>query len=310
VSGLSDAIFANELAVQRASVPELRRLLPLLREAERELGKELGGWLKRQSPSDTYDRHRHRALFAQLHEVIEHAERKLGPALADDVTHQADHARQAAQAHLRDMVEAGSAQFEGAIRPLRIDVAAIMAEEQHTMLARMQSAAAKYSAETMADIHGKLALGVLRNETVDQMTSRLLQSTGLIKVLKARGADAVADGVADKMFRTAKWNAERIARTELVNAYAECQARELRAADREDPGWLMRWDAANDWRTCKWCYSLDKTTITPDGMFPGVGRLGARPHPPLHPCCRCSLVPWREEWSRSQRGRESLYEAA
>lgn len=307
---LAEAIHANELAVQRASIPELRRLLPILRQAERELGAGLGKWLKKQSPSDTYDRHRHRALVAQLHESIQTVEKRLGPAFAEDVDQQTIHARQIAQAKLQGMVEAGSAQYEGAIRPLRIDVAAIMADERHTMLAQMQTRASKYSKDIVSDINSRLALGMLRGETVDQLTSRLLQSTGLIKVFKARGPDAIAAGASDRMFRTYKWWAESIARTELVNAYAETQARSLREADREDPGWLMKWDAANDWRVCKWCYSLDKTTITPDGMFPSVGKLGARPHPPLHPCCRCSLVPWRREWSASSKRGISRYEKA
>jgi hypothetical protein len=295
-----DAVRANAMAVKQASIPDLRRLLPVLRQAEGDLSRELGRWLKRRSPDETYDKHRHRALVAQLREAIGESERRIGPALAEDVDHQAHDTRAVAAGHLRSMVEAGSAQYEGAIRPLRVDVAAILADEDQLLLTKMRAKGARYSADVVGDINNRLALSVLRGETVDQMTSRLLQSTGLVRAFKERGPAAVGEGIAGQWGRKYKWWAESIARTELVNAYAESQVRALREANGEDPGWVLRWDAANDWRTCWLCRSLDKSTAEPDQSFRAVGRFGARPHPPLHSCCRCGVFPWRRSWSNKQ----------
>jgi hypothetical protein len=300
---LAEAVHANRMAVQHASVPDLRRMLPVLKEAEGQLSTELGRWLKRVALTDKYTHHSHRALLAQIHESILTIQRKLGPAFAADVEARSSHVRVDAMGRLQAMVEAGSEQFEGAIRPLRIDVAAILSDERHLLVAQMRAKAGRYAQDVVGDIGSKLALGFVRGETVDQLASRLLSSTHLIRAFKARGPGGIAEGAAGAMFGKYKWWAQQIARTELVNSYAESQARAIREADGADPGWLMRWDAANDARVCKWCYSLDRTTIEPDGMFQLAGRFGARPHPPLHSCCRCSLVPWRREWSSSRRGK-------
>lgn len=297
---LADAIHANRMAVDQASIPDLRRLLPVLREAEGQLATELGRWMRRVSPDEPYDRHMHRVLLSQIHESIAEAEKRLGPAFAQDVIDKSSHVRPEAMAKLQGMAEAGAEQFEGSIRPLRIDVAAILADENRLLVNRMRARGQQYGEDVMSDIAGKLALGVVRGETVDQLTSRLLTSTHLVRAFKMRGAGGVAEGSAEVMFKKYRWWAESIARTEQVNAYAESQARGIREADGADPGWLMRWDAANDARVCKWCFSLDEKSVEPDQLFPVVGKFGARAHPPLHSCCRCALVPWRREWSSKQ----------
>ena len=307
---LADAINANRMAITQASIPDLRRMLPVLKEAEGQLATELGRWLKSVAPSDTYDRHMHRVLLSQIRESILTVERRLGPAFAADVEARSSHVRMDAMGRLQAMVEAGSAEYEGSIRPLRIDVAAILTDERQLLVAQMRAKAGKYAKDVVDDIGSKLALGVVRGETVDQLASRLLQSTNLIRVFKARGPGGIGEGAAQAMFGKYRWWAQSIARTELVNAYSEAQARGIRDADRADPGWMMRWDAANDRRVCKLCYSLDRTTIEPDGMFQIAGRSVARPHPPLHSCCRCGLVPWRQEWSANKTGRAQHDQAA
>lgn len=299
---LIDAIGANRDAINHATKPQLRKLLPVLKQAEREMTTELGKWLYRNPPTAKYDKHRHRSLIAQLHGAISTIEGKVSPAFTADTEHDGEHAQHIAMNRLLAMVEAGSAQFEAAIRPLRIDVAAVMTNERKTMVGTFSKRAKTYSNDVIQDIHSRLMLGVVRGETVDQLTSRLLQSTGLIKAYKARGPNAIAEGAAGKVFNTYRWWAESIARTELVNAYASVQAKSLKQANREDPGWLMMWDAANDARVCRWCNSLDRETVAPDESFRVVGRFGARPHPPLHTCCRCALIPWRAEWN-PKRGR-------
>jgi hypothetical protein len=308
----ADAVLANENAIAAATKPQLRKLLPVLKQAEREMTVELGKWLHKQSPDDRYDKHRHRALLAQLKGSIATIEKKIAPAWYSDMDVEGEHVRTIAMNRLGAMVDAGAREFEGAIRPLRIDVASVMSSERQTMLAQMRRKGSAYSKDMVSDLNGRLSLGVIRGETIDQLTSRLLQSTGLIRAFKARGDNAVAEGASAKLFGKYRWWAESIARTELVNAYSVVQARSIREADKDDPGWLKKWDAAADRRVCRWCRLLDNETVSSDQSFRVVGRFGARPHPPLHTCCRCALVPWRAEWSAetSQRGRQTEYEAA
>lgn len=293
----SDAMLENRRALNAATTPQMRKLLPVLKQAEREMARGLGVWVSKQAPTDRYTVHRHRALLAQLRTAIATIERKAGPALSDDMRTQGTKAQRIGMTQLEKLVEAGSQEFEGAIRPLRIDVAAVLTNERRTMIGQVDSSATRYGREVHDDIRNRLMLGVVRNETIDQMTSRLLASTGMIRVFKRLGPARAMEGAAGAIFNSYRSHAETIARTEMVNAYATVQARAIREADREDPGYLKKWDAAADKRVCRWCAMLDEVTVKPNELFPRIGRFARRPHSPLHPRCRCAVVPWRREWT-------------
>jgi hypothetical protein len=294
----SEAVAANRAAIMATTVPQLRRLLPLLKRAERETARGLGQWLAAADPGARYDKHKHRALVGQLRSAIALVQKRVAPALSDDITTQGKSTRAVGLGQLEQMIEAGQARFKGAVSPLRLDVAAMMTDEHRMMIGQVESSAARYAGAVGGDIQNRLMLGVIRGETVDQLTSRLLASTGLIRVFKAMGPMRVAEGAAANIFNSYRSNADGIARTELVNAYAAVQARAIGEADKEDPGYLMRWDAANDWRLCAWCHALDEVTVKPGEMFSRRGsRSSPRPHPPLHPRCRCAIVPWRPGWT-------------
>ena len=292
MSELGDAIRVNALAVQRLSEPDLRAILPVLRRARDETAAGLAEFLQQRDGGDTYTVHTHRALLAQLEPAIRTIEHELAPAARRDVTRDAQQASGWAVKHLRAVAEAGEKHFAMATPPLRFDSALVIRDANHVLHTRFASSAARYAGAAGARMRDTLAVSLIRGETIDQMTRRLLAGGDVrLRTLQRRGPEAVAEGVAERQFFRNYADAERLARTELVNAYGEIQVQGLEAANREDPGWLKRWDAANDRKVCPWCWSLNNVTVAPEEPFPeGVD------HPPLHPCCRCAVVPWRVEW--------------
>ena len=68
----------------------------------------------------------------------------------------------------------------------------------------------------------------------------------------------------------------------------------------------MRWDASFDGRRCPACADLDGRIVEISGEFKarwktagGKSRQTTVERPPLHPNCRCVLVPWMDDWPDS-----------
>ena len=117
------------------------------------------------------------------------------------------------------------------------------------------------------------------------------------------GAKAIARNIRDNI-DSAK-HAERIARTETIWAHNE----------GTEVGWKQsgvviakEWDTAPDERRCEFCELMHGVQISLDGEFFGKGdTMDGRDggslsfgyeeirHPPLHPGCRCSLLPVIED---------------
>jgi len=187
---------------------------------------------------------------------------------------------------LRVMVEEGEKRFSGAVSNLRIPVVKVLTSVQRTMMGRYEHRSDRYAGELGRRIRNDLAVGVIRGESVREMSKRLLGT----KAEKMSPTD-IADDIADKQFFRGYHDAERLVRTEMVNAYTETQVESLGEMNEDDPGWKKMWDAANDDRVCDDCDDLDGVVVDHDESFPG-GIQG----PPLHPNDRCSIVPWHERW--------------
>ncbi len=285
------AVDANTQALIHATEPQLRALLPVLQEAERELTVGITRFLKATPGSVTFDLHRYRALLGQTQHaiaIIDHS----GGAVRSDLIAEGEHAMSTAWERLRDMVHAGQAQFEGAITPLRLDVASVGANTRRMVLSRFEGSARRWGGEVGREMRSRFMLGVVRGETVDQLVGRMLASTRIVKVLREAGPSAVGDAMAAGAVKTIRARAERLVHTELVNAYNVTALDGLKAMDREDRGYWKRWDAAADRRVCILCASLDGAILGLDISF-----RGGVDHPPLHPFCRCAIVPWREGWN-------------
>lgn len=127
---------------------------------------------------------------------------------------------------------------------------------------------------------------------VDGLTTQALRAAYL-DVLRAfdaledgKGWDAVEKALRVAFFEKARYQANRIAQTELHRAYAEARAREL--MDDLEVQWVQ-------WRLsvthpevdiCDYLARVDRW-----GMGPGVYPADQAPVPPAHPHCRCILAP-------------------
>ena len=93
--------------------------------------------------------------------------------------------------------------------------------------------------------------------------------------------DKVAEELAKKM-ETAKYNAERLVRTEAAHFAAEGDMEGYRETDVEQYQWI----AGLDHKTCPLCAELDYKIFDLDDAVEGATM------PPRHPNCRCTTIPY------------------
>lgn len=287
---LAQAVEDNRNALMRVSEPDVAELVDVMASLKRELRRELRKLARREDVGTfNVETHQARATFVQLDKLARGANTKVERKMLEALRDHGGEAGRKASAKLARIVRAGAREFPGSVRPLRLDVAAIVGRAEKNLWQRWTKRAHAFGADVERSIRRDIMSGILRGESVDQMASRVLRGTGLIRRLKGETAKQL-DAIADKPFSAARSHAEMIVRTETVNAYNTVQVDEIREANETDPGYLLKWDAAAD-RVCPYCLELDGTTCEIDGTFAdGV------PYPPLHPRCRCAVVAWRKEW--------------
>lgn len=291
MGALESAIQANSDALVRLSEPDLDELLSVMAEAQRDIRKVLASLEK----PDGYTAHRLRSTYVQLDKAIREAHAQAGGAMADELHDGVKTVGATAIKGLARMVRAGEKDFPGSTLPLRIDVAAVLAKSERTLLGRYSRLANTYSADLEHDIRRSLMSGILRGESIDQMASRVLRGTGLIRRLQG-DPGAQLDAIVDRPFSRMRSRAEMIARTEVVGAYNTVALEGMADLNIEDPGYMKRWDAAADGLVCPMCAEMDNVTIEMDQSF--AGDVDA---PPLHPRCRCAVVAWRSEWNGDRK---------
>lgn len=264
--------------------------MPALYDLREKTARALRGFLKGEQVSSEYTMHKHRALIVQLDDVIKTAERELPRATLYDLKRESFGAAKIGIKKMETLVREGEKKFTGAVPSLNIPVAKVLTNVKRTMMGRYEHKSDKYAGDVGRRIRNELAVGVLRGETVGEMTKRIMGAGRYARVAK-RGVTAVADEMASNVVFKAKYEAERLVRTEIVNAYTESQIETLYEAEDEDPGYQKMWDAASDKRVCLACYALNGAVVALNQNFRG-GIQG----PPLHPNDRCCIVPWHREW--------------
>jgi SPP1 gp7 family putative phage head morphogenesis protein len=264
--------------------------MPTLYDLREKTARALSKFLKGEQAGSEYSMHKHRALIIQLDDVIKTAERDLPPATLRDLKRESTVASRTSVKKLEAMVRAGERKFTGAVSSLNIPVAKVLTNVKRTMMGRFEHKSDRYAGDVGRRIRNELAVGVIRGESVGEMTKRIMGPAEYARAAK-RGPTAVADKMADKVLFKSQYEAERLVRTEIINAYTETQIEGLHEAEADDPGYQKMWDAANDKRTCLLCYSLNGKVVDLNQSFPG-GYQG----PPAHPNDRCCLVPWHRGW--------------
>lgn len=284
----------------------------MLREARDIQARKLREWLRRADRDDTYTTATHAQLVASLNRALGDIRTRVFQATATDLRDEGrDAGRTAINAMLR-MARAGNRRFADSAVPLRLDVAQIVNDNSRNLLGRHARSAQRYSGRVGTDITRTLAAGLASGESVGSIVTRLMRTP---RVVADRTSDGnAADAIANQSFFRSRSDAERLVRTENIHAAnaatVNALSRDNDAAESGDDqggdgdgsddsgdgssegGWLVRWDATFDRRTCPYCEDLHDEIREPgeefwDGIF----------HPPLHPYCRCALVPWRAEWS-------------
>lgn len=277
-------------SLQKIDGPTLRLVYPILAKAQAELETDLVGWLKKQGGSESWTAQRYRLALLQTRRAMDTIAR-LEPAMVAGLKVSTRRAGELSSGHLGREVKRLSEQFADQVHPLNIDVLAIQADVEKKVWRRFPGSAKRYAGEVGDKVTAELAIARARGETFTETARRL---------------ERRLPGV----FGAARADAERLARTEGMNAYNANHEAKILAMAKEEPGWLMRWDSTQDRRVCPECASLDGAVIDPgdeDNKFTArfevaradgtIRRERTHRRPPAHPRCRCVVGPWRKDWS-------------
>lgn len=269
----------------------------VLDEAQGELTRDLAK-AKGLGTDGKYTSQVHRNTLMQIKGALRSMEARLGEGMSDVLKSNGSAAGALATNHLVQEVTKFSTIFEGTVRPVAFDAARVIAEGNKTLWPRYKNSASRYAGQVGNDIRQQLAVGLIRGETVDQMTRRLANLGGPKGLVYTRGREgspgARAEIISEGLFKRYNHWAERIVRTEVVNAYNEAALIGMSELEEDDPGYFKRWDAAVDGRLCVLCRSFDDLVVPLKEKFPlGFDK------PPRHPRCRCAVVIWRKEWDEA-----------
>lgn len=281
--------------VAKLSTSGLTKLTSVLEAAEVELTHALANWSALGKGMERFTPQMYRNALVQIRGALTSIRGDLAEGVNSVLRHGGVLAAHLATSHLISEVHTFSAMFEGSIRPVALEAASVLADGQKAVWKRFSNSAKRYAGQVGEDIQKQLAIGVVRGETIDQLTLRLAKLGGPKGLVYTQGAPgtarAKAEYIAEGLFARYHHFAERLAVTETVNAYNSFALEGMHELEAEDPGYFQRWDAAVDKRTCLWCRDYDGLVVGLDKSF----KDGVK-HPPLHPRCRCAVVIWRKEW--------------
>lgn len=282
--------------VARLSTTELTTIRGVLAAAEKELAHDLAKWTALGKGDDRFTPQMYRNALLQIRGTLHHIDGDMKDGVEEALKAGGKTAGMLALRHLKYEVETFSGMFEHSIRPVAFDAANVLAQGKKTLWPKFTNSAKRYAGQVGEDIRKQLAIGLVRGETIDQMTTRLAKLGGPRGLVYTQGAPgtprAKAEYIAEGLFTRYRHYAERLAVTETVNAYNVTALEGMDELEAEDPGYFRRWDAAIDGRTCPYCRDYDDLVVPLDKPFPG-----GVDHPPLHPRCRCAVVVWRKEWT-------------
>lgn len=276
-----------------AKLPEpfLARLLPVLNEAERELTAGLKKYLRTvKDGKHKFTGHQMRSMLRQIREARK-AISRLKPSLKDALKDGSVAAVGLSDAWLtREMQRLTVVFGELSIPQLNISSIEHFMSKNRWVLSRPGKLSDRYTKKALLALRHQFAVGVAKGESIDQMVTRIMR----LKVGEGGYLGLADDNVASKMaaglFKGNYSDASRLVRTETMNAYNAHHQESIREISSDFPGMRKRWDASAD-RHCSLCAAVDGETIPEDEEF-SSGDM----HPPLHPHCRCVVIPWMAHW--------------
>ena len=287
-------------SIQHIDQPALRAMMPVLLKAQAEVQHALRLWLQRDGGAATFTAQRYRNALIVLNRALKSAQH-MAPVTEHALKHSYGTIGPLAVRNLQREWKVFSSIFEGTAQPLALDEAAVIASGKSLLWPQFESSAERYAGSIGERTRLELAVSRAKSETMDELTNRLQKNL-------------------PDIFEGEWWDAERIARTETMSAYATTSGESIADAKEDDPELVMRWDSSVDFRRCPACASLDGKTADVGELFHAVwvtySKKGPRSHemsverPPLHPQCRCVAVPWRESWAKYSRRDEGSERAA
>ena len=311
-------------SIQHIDKPALRAMMPVLLKAQAEVQHSLRLWLARDGGATTFTAQRYRNAIIVLNRALASA-RQMEPVTAEALKHSYKTIGPLALRNLQHEWKTFSTIFEGTAMPLALDEAAVIANGKSLLWPQFESSAERYAGSIGERTKLELAVSRAKSETMDELTNRLQKNLPDIFDGERWAAERLARTESMSAYATTtegeRWDAERLARTESMASYSTTSAEGIGAAKEDDPELVMRWDSSIDFRRCAACASLDGKTVEPGEMFHAEWyshskKGGMRFHSmdvdksPLHPCCRCVVVPWRESWAKYSRRDEGSERAA
>lgn len=163
---------------------------------------------------------------------------------------------------------------EGPIRRIQTSALRSIATRQELLVEALERSVAAYGEHLIGELHRRLGLHLVQRSSWTAMSGDIARHvTG------------------------SQWRAERIVRTELVNALNLGHQSTLETVAAEAlPDLRRQWDAHLDERTSGICRDLNGQVVGVREPFKHDGR--EFPHPPGHPNCRSRVVPWRAAWTQ------------
>jgi SPP1 gp7 family putative phage head morphogenesis protein len=276
--------------VAELGISERKNLFIALRQAEGELSRGLADWYK--NVPDASERFTVSHMTNMLGNVKE-AMRKI-EGLKEDAASALGKTRWAglktSTKHIKEQMEAFSSIFDGSIKPVNIKLASAYLDANKGLIVRHKSSAARYAGEVGTHVRRELSVGVLKGETIEEMTRRIMRN---VPIRPDQALGLQTDAIADSVMRMPRVQAARLVRTEAIHAYNSYKQASLEDwAATETEQVMKRWDASLDARGCDECAGLDGEAVAYDDVFSNGSAF-----PPAHPNCRCTAVPWMGHWS-------------
>lgn len=260
-----------------------KNLIQLLARADRELSAQLDEMKRRGPGYRPWTQADTEATLAIVREQLG----VMAPGFKALLNANAERARELGARGTVQLLEHFEQTMPGTIRPLSIEGASQLLSG--TVLSRHASSVARYGAITIASIQHELAVGALINRTFDEMAGRLQREQPLL---------------------SRRYFAERIVRTECMNAYNAGHLDEINAQRAGSfPDLEKKLIETFDKRTGQDSFKAHGQIRKPNEMFvDGNGRQYL--HPPGRPNDRGVVVPWRREWDSKTRSAEPEKNAA
>lgn len=276
------------------------QLLELLRGADVRLARKLSVYVKGEPV--TFTAAHAASMRAQAQVVASFVEARL-LGLTEEAALAAVIGSIRSTANLIDKLEFA---FKGVNHPLALRQASVMSRLANSttssLLAQHETSVDRYKTAMIAQMERRLMVGLIENQTVDQVVDSIVQLKGPKGVVPMRSVLSqgkvvriAEEDIQEGLFVRYRYWAERIVRTETANAYEEAGLRSLYEAKNDLPDMQKKIMAVFDARTAMDSVAVHGQVRPLDGLFiDGAGRQYLRP--PARPNDRETVIPWRPEW--------------